>query len=67
MSQGAMDGGATTYRMYGMSQGAMDGGATTYRMYGQIFAPAISALSPSMAVVCRKEPGMAVRLLQNAP
>jgi hypothetical protein len=24
-----------------------------YRMYGQIFAPAISALPPSMVVVCR--------------
>ncbi len=24
-----------------------------YRMYGQIFAPAISALPPSVAVVCR--------------
>jgi len=30
-------------------------------MGGQIFAPAISALPPSVVVVCRKEPGMAVR------
>ncbi len=46
------------YRMYGMPQGAMDGGvACVYRMYGQIFAPAISALPPSMVVVCHKEPG----------
>jgi len=36
------------YRMYGMSQGARDGGVTMYRMYGQTFAPAISALPPSM-------------------
>jgi len=31
-------------------------------MDGQIFAPAISALPPSLVVVFRKEPGMAVRL-----
>jgi hypothetical protein len=48
------------YRMYGMSQRARDGGVAMYRMYGQIFAPAISALPPSMVVVCHKEPGMAV-------
>jgi len=39
------------YRMYGMAQGAMEGGAYMYRMYGQIFAPAKSALPPSMVVV----------------
>jgi hypothetical protein len=44
------------YRMYGIQQGAMDGGAVMYRMYGQIYAPAISALPPSMVGVYRKEP-----------
>jgi len=39
--------------MGGISQGARDGGANMYRIYGQIFAPAISALPPSLAVVCR--------------
>ncbi len=59
-----------------MSQGARDGGVTMYRMYEQVFAPrqlllhcpnklhpckdAIPALPPSMAVVCHREPGMAV-------
>ena len=44
------------YRMYGMPQGARDGGAAyVVWMYGQIFASAISALPPSMVVVCRKE------------
>jgi hypothetical protein len=50
--QRAMDGGAVMYRKYGIPQGARDGGAAMYRKYGQIFAPAISALPPSMAVVC---------------
>jgi len=50
------------YRMYGMSQGAMEGGVTMYRMYGQIFAPAISALPPSMVVVCHKEPWMGMTM-----
>jgi len=50
------------YRKYGIAQGAMDGGAIMYRKYGQIFAPAISALPPSLVVVFRKEPWMAVRL-----
>ena len=40
------------YRMYGIAQGAKDGSARMYRMYGQIFAPAISALPPSVVVVC---------------
>jgi len=43
--------------MNGMSQRARDGGATMSWMNGQIFAPAISALPPSVVVVCRKEQG----------
>jgi len=31
ISQGAMDGGANMYRMYGMPQGAMDGGVAMPR------------------------------------
>jgi len=31
-----------------------------YRKYGQKFAPAISALPPSMVGVSRKEPGKAL-------
>jgi len=50
MTQGAMEGGAVMCRMYGMTQGAMEGGAVMYRMCGQIFAPAISAYPPSLAV-----------------
>jgi len=44
--------------MDGMPQGAREGGAAMRGMYGQKFAPAISALPPSMVVVCHKEPGM---------
>jgi hypothetical protein len=43
------------YRKYGMPQRARDGGVADYRKYGQVFAPAIPALPPSMAVVFRKE------------
>jgi len=50
------------YRMYGISQGAREGGANMYRMYGQLFAPAKSALPPSLVVVYRKEPWKAVQV-----
>ena len=42
--------------MSGIAQGARTAVRLLPWMSGQIFAPAISALPPSVVVVCRKEP-----------
>jgi hypothetical protein len=69
MPQRARDGGAAMPRMDGMPQRAKDGRtdicssitAPALSYYRTSCTYAISALPPSVAVVLRKEPGMAVR------